>query len=154
MSSFTSPLIVAETDRWRFWQLHRGFAYHIGSKYSKNIITVPAGFVTDFASVPRGLWNIFPPTALYKKAAVLHDFCYQSKCVSRAMADLIFKEAMGVLGVPQWKINLMYWGVRAWGWMGYSKNNLSSARQSVSTVNSSTVRNVRQNTKKSEVTTR
>jgi hypothetical protein len=134
MSSFTSPLIVSPLPDGRRWKLVKKFTYHVGSRYSRNIIKVPAGFVTDFASVPWGLWNIFPTTGRWTKAAVVHDFCYQSKCVSRAMADLIFKEAMGVLGVPRWKINLIYCGVRCWGWLGYSKNNLYSARQSVSVV--------------------
>jgi hypothetical protein len=68
--------------------------------------------------------TIFPFWSRYGKAAVLHDWLYQSKIVSRAMADLIFKEAMTILKVPAWQITLMYAGVRVFGWLGYSKNNL------------------------------
>ena len=127
MSSFTSPLIVTPMPDGRKWQLHEPFTYHIGSRYSSNTVRVPEGFVTDFASVPWGLWNVFPTWGKYGKGAVIHDYLYQSKEVSRKQADLIFKEAMGVLGVEVWKINLMYWGVRLFGWIGYSKNNLPKA---------------------------
>lgn len=68
--------------------------------------------------------TIFPFWSRYGKAAVLHDYLYQSKLVSRAMADLIFREAMIVLKVPKWQYSLMYWAVRSFGWIRYSKNNL------------------------------
>ena len=129
MSSFTSPLIVSPLPDGRRWKLIEEFDYHVGSETSTWIVHVPAGFVTDFASVPWGLWNIFPTWGKYGKGAVIHDYLYQSKLVSRAAADLIFKEAMGVLGVSEWKIDLMYWGVRTFGWLGYSKNNLPSGNK-------------------------
>lgn len=40
------------------------------------VIIVPAGFVTDFASTPRALWSVLPPTGRYQLAAVVHDFLY------------------------------------------------------------------------------
>lgn len=39
-----------------------------------DIIVVPKGFETDFASTPRLLQNLFPPTGPWTKAAVVHDF--------------------------------------------------------------------------------
>ena len=48
--------------------------YQIGR--SAFVITVPAGFVTDFASTPRAIWAILPPTGRYQLAAVVHDFLY------------------------------------------------------------------------------
>lgn len=39
-----------------------------------NLIVVPKGFRTDFASTPRILQNLFPPTGAWTKAAVVHDF--------------------------------------------------------------------------------
>ena len=132
MSTFTSPLIVSPMPDGRKWKLYKSFKYHVGSKYSRNVITVPKGFVTDFASVPWGLWNLFPTWGKYGKASVLHDYCYQSKCVSRAKSDLIFKEAMGVLRVPRWRIFSMYWFVRIFGWLAWKgKSNSSSDRPSV-----------------------
>lgn len=124
MSSFTDELDVRiQADGVR-GKLLCDFIYHVGNETSPDIIHVPVGFVTDFASTPFIFWAIFPKTGVYSKAAVLHDWLYQSKIRSRAMADLIFKEAMAVLGVPRWKRDLMYWGVRCFGWLGYSTNNL------------------------------
>lgn len=53
-------------------------------------ITVPAGFVTDFASIPRLFWRILPPWGSYNRAAVVHDFLYHTHYTTRAEADLIF----------------------------------------------------------------
>ncbi len=65
MSSFTSPLIVIPLLDGRRWQLHRSFVYHIGSKYNKSVIKVPAGFVTDFASTDILQWVAVFLTVIY-----------------------------------------------------------------------------------------
>lgn len=44
------------------------------------IITIPDGFETDLASVPRFFWAFLPPSGVYERSAVLHDF----GCVSLA----------------------------------------------------------------------
>ena len=125
MSSFTSPLdarFFTEVDK---VQLLAEFDYHVGSEASPDIIHVPKGFVTDLASTPFFVWSLgFPKWGRHSKAAVVHDYLYQSKLRSRAMADLIFLEAMCVLRVPLWKRILMYMAVRIIGWWGYKKNNL------------------------------
>lgn len=50
--------------------------YHVGSAESAEIIVVPTGFVTDFASIPWGLWNLFPPLGPWARPAIIHDFLY------------------------------------------------------------------------------
>jgi hypothetical protein len=124
MSSFTDELIVCPLPDGRRWRLYKEFDYHIGSEYSDYFVHVPLGFITDFASVPSLFWALIPPTGKYGAAALVHDYLYQSKMVSRMTADSIFYEAMGVLCVPQWKRISMWLAVRLFGWMGYSKNNL------------------------------
>jgi len=42
----------------------------------KTHIMIPAGFVTDFASVPRFLWSFVPPIGKFNLAALVHDYCY------------------------------------------------------------------------------
>lgn len=79
------------------------------------IISVPHGFVTDFASVPRFFWRIVPPWGRYSPAAVVHDYLYASGRVSRAEADLAFLGLMKRLGVPLWKRWTMYRAVRLFG---------------------------------------
>lgn len=41
-------------------------------------ITIPEGFITDFASVPRFLWPIFPPLKGNRAdvAFIVHDYAY------------------------------------------------------------------------------
>jgi len=117
MSSFTTPLIVTILPDGRRGKLFHQFTYHIGTKCSKDFITVPVGFVTDFASSPFFVWSFIPPWGRYSKAAVIHDYIYQTKIRTRKEADDIFLEAMLVLGVPAWKAKLMYWGVRTFGWI-------------------------------------
>ena len=78
-------------------------------------ITVPATFECDFASVPRGLWNIFPPTGKWGKAAWLHDWLYHQRLYPRKHCDDLFLEGMVALGVSGWRRTLMYRAVRAFG---------------------------------------
>ena len=117
MSSFTSELKVKPHPDGRHWELLEEFDYYLGSLESGMYIRVPKGFVTDFASVPRIFWWLFPPWGKYGKAAVVHDYLYHTRMFSRAVADAIFLEAMSVLKVPLWKRLIIYWSVRIGGWV-------------------------------------
>ena len=117
-SKFTDPLDVEYVDG-RKWKLLSSF-YYDDARYQE-IIEVPSNFVTDFASIPRALWSIIPPTGQYGKAAVIHDWLYQNKGkmpdkqYTRAEADLVFRDAMAVLGVGGYKRQTMYLAVRSFG---------------------------------------
>lgn len=65
------------------------------------IITVPAGYRTDFASVPRFFHRIVSPVGRHGKAAIVHDWlCDESpKTTDYREAAEIFNEAMEALGV-------------------------------------------------------
>lgn len=134
MSSFTSPLIVSPMPDGRNFKLYRSFKYHVGTKYSKNVISVPAGFVTDFASVPSLFWSFLPYWGRYGKAATLHDWLYHTRETTRKYADDIFYEAMLVGGTPKWQARLMYWSVRAFAWLAWKgkKHDRRRTRQSIS----------------------
>lgn len=84
------------------------------------IVEVPVGYQTDFASVPRILWPLFPPTGVYSRAAIVHDFLYSegSGC-SRFLADAIFRDLMAELGTPLWRRVAMYYAVRLFGWVAW-----------------------------------
>lgn len=79
------------------------------------LIRVPVGFVTDYASVPRGLWNLFPPNGRYAPAAVVHDFLYRRTLLDRGVCDRILLEGMDVLGVSWMTRHLIYRAVRMFG---------------------------------------
>jgi len=76
--------------------------------------TVPAGYCTDFASVPRWLWWLVPPRGRWNRAAILHDYLYD-KHVDRFLADALFRLGMAELGVPWLPRNAMYFAVRLFG---------------------------------------
>ena len=83
-------------------------------------ITVPAGFESDGASVPKLFWSAFPPFDTYLPAAVVHDIlCVQGhndKCLYTSIeAADIFYEAMRVCGVGITKARMMYYAVRYFG---------------------------------------
>ena len=134
MSSFTTPLSISPMPDGRRWRLNRSFLYCIGEADSTNVVVVMAGFVTDFASVPRPLWWLIPSWGKYGKAAVIHDYLYQTHAiqikykglytkliVTRKEADDIFLEAMGVLNVAKWRKTVMYKAVRLFGWLAWRK---------------------------------
>lgn len=81
-------------------------------------ITVPAGFVTDFASVPRLPFTFAMFGDLGHGAAVLHDWLYSGQGVIpffRKDADLVLRYALIEDGVPAWKAWIMWAAVRAFG---------------------------------------
>jgi len=121
MSQFTTKLIVEPIGN-GFWELQVGFEYHVGEYPSDEIITVPKGFITDFASVPKIFWPILPPVGKHGKAAVIHDYCYATACYSKAMSDKIFLEGMEVLEVEKWKRETMYHAVVWFGWFAWYKH--------------------------------
>lgn len=120
MSSFTSPLCFEFIGN-RLFRLTAPFEYHVGAIGSGIVFTVPVGFVTDLASVPRAFWWLFPPHGDYTKAAVLHDYLYSSNVVSRLWADEIFNEAMRVLGVNHATRWLIFKAVRTFGGQYFRK---------------------------------
>jgi hypothetical protein len=82
-------------------------------------VTAPAGFITDFASVPRIPIAYELAGDLAEDCATIHDFCYATGCVSRETADLLLREMMGERGfgwLRRWSI---YAAVRAFGGSHY-----------------------------------
>ena len=122
MSKFTRPLIVSPLPDGKRWVLREEFSYDIGSKGSGNSIVVPFGFVTDFASVPRIFWGIYPKWGKYGNAAVVHDYLYWVQRYSRKETDNIFLEGMEVLKVSVFDRKTIYNSVRLFGDLAWKKN--------------------------------
>jgi hypothetical protein len=128
MSRFTKILTVSPLGDGKTWYLREEFGYDIGSEGSGHSIEVPVGFLTDFASVPRPLWWLFPTWGRYGNAAVIHDFCYSQHCVTRRRADQIFLEAMGVLGVGRFTRLVLFSAVRMFGGAPWWRSGRREAR--------------------------
>jgi len=115
------------------------------------ILTVPKGFVTDFASVPRWLWALFPPHGAAMPASVLHDFCYTvhprevihnriaargdielnpyDPVRDRLIADRVFRNGLLKAGISKLQAEIMYRAVR---WFGaYRFKHYGKSRKTV-----------------------
>lgn len=115
MSRFATDLIVREiTDE--KWQLTQELVYYSNLL---DCIKVPAGFVTDFASVPRLPLAFLVAGDTAHSAAVVHDYLYTTKPCTKAEADKVFLEAMLASGVAYWRSYLMYEMVALFGWKAW-----------------------------------
>ena len=86
-------------------------------KISLNCIdfTIPKGYTTDGASVPRIFWSLYPPyKPQWLTACVIHDYlCSQAthardKYEAYKLADLAFKESLEYLNVNKITIFIFY----------------------------------------------
>ncbi|EBW6110964.1 DUF1353 domain-containing protein [Salmonella enterica subsp. enterica serovar Typhimurium] len=120
MSRFTTPAILEMLGHYN-WRVYEPFEFYL-SEDNSDVISVPAGFVTDLATIPRIFWSVMPPDGKYAKAAIIHDYLYDNALRTKKEADLIFLDGMAVLGVPKWKRIVMYLAVRIFGRGNYSKD--------------------------------
>jgi hypothetical protein len=93
----------------------------------RDLFKVPAGFVTDFASVPGLFTWLVPRYGRFTKAAILHDFlCDEAKegRFIRSQADGIFRRVMRELGVGFIRRWVMWAAVRLGSGWGVFQPNL------------------------------
>lgn len=124
-SNFTTPLLVEILDD-RDRRLFSDFSYY--SEHFNVTITVPAGFVTDFASVPKVPLAYWLVGGIANKPSCIHDYLYRACIFERAVADYIFKEGMEVILIQAWKRQAMYKAVRTFGGQHYCKGNRWDSR--------------------------
>lgn len=80
---------------------------------------IPAGFVTDFATVPRVLQWLVPTYGGYTRAAVLHDYLIEHELsrerprLTSRDVDGLFRRVMREEGVPWPRRWVMWAAVRA-----------------------------------------
>lgn len=105
------------------WRLLEPLSWHQSPEDPEPLITVPAGFETDLASVPRIVRGLIPASGPWQRAAVLHDYVYATRPAgwTRADADRLFLEAMEAAGVNWPTRHAMWLAVRIGGWKGWGK---------------------------------
>ena len=97
-----------------------------GSKHI-GLVVVPAGYITDFASVPRLPFAYMLTGGAAQKSATVHDkLCddwrkTKGKAITWALAAKVFLEAMTHEGVPAWRRHAMYVGVLSYGVVTFKK---------------------------------
>jgi hypothetical protein len=102
------------------YQLDRPYAYALGRKSNPLKITVPKGYATDFASIPRLVQWVIPKTGAHDGPAVIHDWLYNTHLVSKPVADAIFLEALLVAGVRPFVARVMFEAVSLFGGRGWT----------------------------------
>lgn len=108
------------------WELLNEFKY-VSRRWGT--LTVPAGFHTDFASIPWFARWYVSRDGDHTKAAVVHDFGYSRASLgiapwdkmSRRDIDLLFLEALAIRGVRSGQRLVMYYAVRLGGWLSFKK---------------------------------
>lgn len=78
-------------------------------------IVVPAGYLTDFASVPRVPFAYWLAGGTAHQAAAVHDYLCDTKTVDSGVAADIFGEAMKETGIASWRRSIMVAMVRTFG---------------------------------------
>ena len=122
MSRFVTTLKTDQTDR-RTYKLLDDLV--LADDYQRTII-VPAGFVTDFASIQvlhnAFLFVLFALVSGYGNyAATVHDWLYEHGSLTRKEADAVLYRALRAEGVARWRAWLMWAGVRIGGAKQYTK---------------------------------
>ena len=79
------------------------------TRHGVHAFTVPAGFKTDLASVPRPFWLITNgKTGRHQRGSVAHDWLCTTKIMSAKEAAKVFLDIMIQDGVPKWRAKSMY----------------------------------------------
>lgn len=124
--SFKSPLQLCVLDaEKRSFQLATDFVVSINARP----LTVPAGFQTDLASVPRIFQNVIEnDDSDISKPSVLHDFLYSRHGVAwqdkqpftRAECDDILRDGMDARMAYGPRMWCVWAAVRAFGWIPWN----------------------------------
>ena len=116
-AQFLTDLVLKDLPG-KWWQLEADLVYY--SKLLDATITVPKGFVTDTASVPRLPFAYWLFGGRGNAPAVVHDWSYRNELVPRLTADKVFNEALkasGKWGITRWPMTA---AVMGFGWIVYS----------------------------------
>jgi hypothetical protein len=102
------------------WIVKEPLVYEVG--ISHDSVTVPRGFVTDFATIPPILQSLIQQNGPHLLPAVIHDYLYWRQTCTRDQADQIFLLAMTENKVSTAERTAMYQAVRAVGELAWASN--------------------------------
>ena len=112
------------------WMI-RSPVIHEFAREPLTVVIVPAGFVTDFASVPQplqALRGVRTITSRYAEAALVHDYLYWRQDCTREQSDRIMEIALKEAGVSLIERKLIFEGLRSFAQSAWDTNR--RARQS------------------------
>lgn len=85
-------------------------------------VTVPKGFVTDFASIPAPFRAFLSPVGQHGRAAIVHDYLYWQQECNREQSDQIMLLAMTESGVSYVTRHAIHQAVRRFGLPAWGGN--------------------------------
>lgn len=109
----------------KYKRVTNSFTYYIGHEGSDKWVTVPKGFLTDGATIPKLFQWLLPAFGEYEQATTLHDWLcenyfiytasednvYKPVTIDREEIDRILYESMRVLNVAKWRRTLIQGGL-------------------------------------------
>ncbi len=106
------------------WFLTRSIGWSPGSPDAIRFqpVTVPVGFITDLASIPRLFWSLLSPVGEYTYPAIIHDYLYWIQDRPREDADAILRIGMQEFGIDGTTVAAIYSAVRAAGGGAWNSN--------------------------------
>lgn len=125
MAKFLTELAARLIDDDSIWVIDAPLVYE--SDILKCTVTVPKGFQTDFASVPRVPIAYWFYGGKSHREAVIHDYLYRidsAPVVECGVANDVFFEAMKCRGKSVFVRYPMWWGVCFGGWSLFHKRNV------------------------------
>lgn len=94
--------------------------FELVQDYTYKDITIPAGYKTNGANVPRMFWSVFPPNSPeYLSAVIMHDYLCDKE--QYKLADKTLKEMMSALGVSKLKVYIFYYSCRVYHKLRYGE---------------------------------
>ncbi len=109
----STPAVIAQLGDAKHWLTVKPIVYR--EKKSGLKVTVPKGFVTDLASIPRSLWFALSPIDKYMNAAILHDYLYWDQRCKQEDIDVILYSAMRSYAVTSNQRHAVFDGVHYFG---------------------------------------
>ena len=122
----TGGLLVFSRFKDRIYVLQQPMSWtptpYIAEQQGYPSVTVPKGFVTDLASIPRIFYSILPPDGEYTVPAVIHDYLYWTQTTTKEQADNILRFSMQDYKIGPITRTVIYDAVHVGGGSAWAEN--------------------------------
>jgi hypothetical protein len=102
------------------WRLIQPLVVRFGE--GADSLVIPAGFVTDFATIPPMFQRLVSKLGPHIRPAIIHDYLYWIQACSRHEADVIFSKTMKDMGTSWFTRKAMYFAVANFGRKAWYEN--------------------------------
>ena len=106
------------------WKVQQPFVYTFINNENRFVnILIPAGWETDYGSIPKVFQNIIEPIGHYSPCYVVHDFMYASEYYStHSECDGVLLNHLEERGASWIRRNIVYSAVRSFGGLVWTKH--------------------------------